>query len=114
MTGKNYETIWLEPGCADCDCVRQWCQDNVWSTCEFCGLEPVKYVRADKVEALEKEREDFAKLYRLMTTDACNQVSRAEAAEDALRRIADLSHDDYLDGEAHTIATEYLDQRKPT
>lgn len=59
MTGKNYETIWLEPECEACDCNRQWCQDNVWDPCPECGLEPVKYVRADIAEAAEKERDEL-------------------------------------------------------
>jgi hypothetical protein len=58
MEHKEYEHIWLEPSCAEssygCE-GRQWCQDNVWGEkCSDCDAVPVKFIRADIVERLEK------------------------------------------------------------
>lgn len=52
MANKEYEAIWLQPWCGECEMRaydietgRQWCKDNPWEDCE-CGAKPVKYVIA--------------------------------------------------------------------
>jgi hypothetical protein len=49
----EYETIWLQPWCDDCEMHedRTWCQDNVWEDgCETCGAKPVEYKLASSRE----------------------------------------------------------------
>jgi hypothetical protein len=53
------ETCWLTPQCeADADEGRQWCENRP-EDCPECGSPAIKYVRADLLEALASERDDF-------------------------------------------------------
>ena len=55
---SEHTEIWLEPKCAEDNRPegRQWCQDAVFETCCECGEKPIRYIRADIVEA-ERQRQ---------------------------------------------------------
>ena len=52
---NEHKEIWLQPWCEGCDKDantgwnggRQWCEDDVWDTCEGCEQKSVRYVLAE-------------------------------------------------------------------
>ena len=48
---SNPKQIWLAPDC-DGECDREWCQEDVWSACDDCGSESVKYVLASDCDQI--------------------------------------------------------------
>lgn len=60
----DHKEIWLSPWCIECNkgCPeeRTWCQDSVvYDPCEECGNKPIRYVRADCFEELERIKENY-------------------------------------------------------
>ena len=55
MTHKHKE-IWLQPWCNECARSdkgwdgRQWCEDDVWTTCDDCERKSVRYILAPEPE----------------------------------------------------------------
>ena len=52
---SEHKEIWLQPWCEGCEKEasggwgdgRQWCEDDVWGTCEGCESKSVRYVLAE-------------------------------------------------------------------
>ena len=47
----EHETIWLQPWCEGCERYRSsegrnWCEDDLWGTCDECGNPSVQFVLA--------------------------------------------------------------------
>lgn len=45
---SEHTQIYLAPACHEVD--REWCQDDVWGTCDDCGEQSVRYVLASDHE----------------------------------------------------------------
>lgn len=65
LSEREPERIYLQPRCAEDACEgRMWCRDDVWGTCEECGLPSAQYVRADLYEVQSSLVRDLAEILK--------------------------------------------------